>query len=355
MNVVVVDTSRSEGPRLHGVLTRRGVPARLAVERPRAVGLLEEEAADLVLLCARRPDAEVLGFAEHLRERLVLEPASLQIVCEPLDDDAVVQVFDAGIDAVVPWGAGEEQLVARVAAVARQLDRVERKATAAPFRAGDEDGAGLPTRLIYRSNAWRSSAVLLREIVARFFSHAALPVSVDVDGALDRAAACFLTSHVHGAQIRCGVGANNESVRVLAAKFFGHDADHLVDDMLAELASVLAGALKTRLAHELLPFTAGLPFALPASELTRPTTTYAHRTQLAFAIGHAQLRIQLGLSAKALSSVDVALLLEGMIIAHDLVDARGLLLRRGTRLSSSMVKKLRELLPPHERIQVMLS
>ncbi len=188
------------------------------------------------------------------------------------------------------------------------------------------------------------------------FSHQAVLYDLDDEDRplLDRAAVNFLTSSAHGVQIRIGVGVEERSGSILTAKFVGRDGDHLVDDMLLELANTLSGALKKDFGLELLPFTPGLPVLLPPRELTRPSMIFSHTRQAVYEIGHERLMLHLGMASKALFSIDVQNLSEGLILAQDLRGARGdLLLRRGTRLSGSMVQKLVDRLRPRTRLQVM--
>lgn len=357
MHLVIHDPGNHEGLRIERALRGRGIPAVVSIDQRRTTALLEADRADVVLLCARTFSAETLAFAEELRSRLVLEPAQLQLVTGPLQDEDTAQVFDAGFDAIIPWGSSDAVLVSRIAAAERLLDRCERKPDAESFHAGAEDSAALPQRLVTRSNTWRGALETLREVVAGFYSHQThLRELADDDDEprIDRAAVNFLTGSANGVQLRVGVGVDEASGSILAAKFVGHDGDHLIDDMLTELANTLTGALKKQLGLELLAFTAGIPVLLAPRDLTRPTTLFVHRHQAIFEIGRARLLLQLGMTSKALFTVDIENLTEGLILAQDLHGARGeLMLRRGTRLSHSMIHKLADRLPARTRLQVM--
>jgi hypothetical protein len=145
-----------------------------------------------------------------------------------------------------------------------------------------------------------------------------------------------------------------ESGEALSARFFGGNASSLVDDMLTELSSVLAGALKAHFGVELIAFTVGLPLPLAPAEFVHPTGSFIHQHRFGFDIGRGRLYVHLGMSTRAIVGVEVDGLLEGMILAADLFGDHGdLLLRRGTRLSSSMVQRLRTHLPPRLSVQVM--
>ncbi len=356
MNVVIYDPSNTEGPRLQQGLKDRGVPAQATNDPMRLMNLIKQQRTELVLLCTQKFATEMMGIAENLREHHVLEPSQIQLVIDKIDEADAIHAFESGIDSFVPWGCDIEYLAARIAAVCRVLERCDRKVGAPAFKPGGENASDLPLRLIFRSNAWKSAPEKLREVCGRFLGQAATNASIGFDAAppVEKAAAIPLMSGAHGVQIRIGVGADSKSALLLAGKLFGPDAKDLVDDMLGEVGNVLMGAMKTHFAAEQLPFTGGLPVPLPPRELTLPTTPFAHRHLFALDIGGARLTLHLGMQSKASSSVPVGELREGMIIARDIVNDRGLLLLKGgTRLSTTMINKLTDLLPPRLAVQVM--
>jgi hypothetical protein len=356
MNVLVYDPSQTEGPRLFQLLKQRGVPVLIAHDPMRLVAMTKQARTDLVLLCAEKFSPELMGVAENLRENHILEPSQIQLVTGPLDEPDAIHAFESSIDSVIPWGCDAEYLAARISAVGRVLERCDRKIGAPPFKPGGENAADLPLRLIFRSNAWRTAPEKLREIVGQFLGQAATNASIGFDAAppVEKAASIPLMSGAHGVQIRIAVGADNKSALALAGKLFGPDAKDLVDDMFGEVANVVMGAMKNHFSAEQLAFTGGLPSALPPKELTASATPFAHRHLFAFDIGGARLTMHLGMESKASSAVTVNELREGMVIARDLVNERGmLLLKGGTRLSSTMINKLADLLPARTSVPVM--
>jgi hypothetical protein len=356
MNVLIYDPSQTEGPRLFHLLKERGVPAMIAHDPMRLVSMTKQARTDLVLLCTAKFAPELMGIAENLRENHILEPSQIQLVTGALDEADGIHAFESGIDSILPWGCDAEYLAARISAVGRVMERCERKIGAPPFKPGGENAADLPLRLIFRSNAWRTAPEKLREIVGQFLGQAATNASIGFDAAppIEKAASIPLMSGAHGVQIRIAVGADNKSALALAGKLFGPDAKDLVDDMFGEVANVVMGAMKNHFSAEQLAFTGGLPSALPPRELTASATPFAHRHLFAFDIGGARLTMHLGMESKASSAVTVLELREGMVIARDLVNDRGmLLLKGGTRLSSTMINKLADLLPPRTSVPVM--
>jgi CheY-like chemotaxis protein len=356
MNVIVYDPSQTEGQRLSQALKDRGVPVGFTNDPMRLVNLIKQQRTDLVLLCTQKFSTEMMGVAENLRENHILEPSQIQLVIDKIDEADAIHAFESGIDSFIPWGCDIAYLSARISAVGRVLERCDRKVGAPPFKPGGDNAADLPLRLIFRSNAWKAAPEKLREVCGQFLGQAATNASIGFDAAppIEKAAAIPLMSGAHGVQIRIGVGADSKSALMLASKLFGPDAKDLVDDMLGEVGNVLMGAMKTHFAAENLPFTGGLPVALPPRELTLPTTAFTHRHLFALDIGGARLTLHLGMQSKASSSLVVSDLREGMIIARDIVNDRGLLLLKGgTRLSTTMVNKLVDLLPPRMPVQVM--
>jgi hypothetical protein len=356
MNVLIYDPSQTEGLRLFNLLKERGVPAMFAQDPIRLVSMTKQARTDLVLLCTEKASPELMGIAENLREHHLLEPSQIQLVTGPLDEADGIHAFESGIDSILPWGCDAEYLAARIASVVRVLERCERKLGAPPFKPGGENGANLPLRLIFRSKAWRTAPETLRVIVGQFLGQAATNASIGFDAApqIEKAASIPLMSSVHGVQIRIAIGADNKSALALAGKLFGPDAKDLVDDMFGEVANVVMGAMKNHFSAEQLAFTGGLPLALPPKELTASATPFAHRHLFAFDIGGARLTMHLGMESKPSAAVTVIELREGMVIARDILNDRGtLLLKGGTRLSSTMVNKLVDLLPPLTSVPVM--
>jgi hypothetical protein len=353
MNVLIYDPSQTEGPRLLALLKERSVPASIAHDPLRLVAMTKQARTDLVLLCTERFAPELMGVAENLRVNHILEPSQIQLVTGPLDEADGIHAFESGIDSILPWGCDAEYLAARISAVGRVLERCDRKVNAPPFKPGGDGVADLPLRMICRTNAWRTAPEKLREIVGQFLGQAATNASIGFDAAppIEKAASIALTNGSHGVQIRIAIGADEKSALSLAGKLFGPDAKDLLDDMLGEVANVVMGAMKNHFSAEQLPFTGGLPTPLAPREVIAPATPFAHRHLFAFDIGGARLTMHLGMQTRPPSSVTVAELREGMVIARDLVNERGmLLLKGGTRLSTTMINKLTDLLP--EKMQV---
>lgn len=134
---------------------------------------------------------------------------------------------------------------------------------------------------------------------------------------------------------------------------FGEGED-LVSDMLGELCNVFMGTLKSTLSAENIPYTGGLPSAVEPELILRPQVTYQHQSAFVLHLSDARLVVHVGLRSKANSFVPLKSLAEGMVLAKDVFNMRGVMLvTSGTRLSSSMVEKLRTNLDPKIKVEVM--
>lgn len=355
MNIVVFDASRSEGPRLSGLLKDMGLSSSTTDDPVRLVALIGQAPTRLVLLCSEVFSPEILGVAETLRERHVLEPSQIQLVTRHLDESDAIHVMAASIDGVIPWGCSAEYLQAKVGSVTRVLERCERIVSAPPFKSGGND-ADLPLRLMSRTNAWRAAPERIRGVVGQTLGQSArVIVPVEEDKLIiEKATSITLTNGAQGVVMRIALGAEFRHAQALTAKLFGDGANDLIDDMLGELANISMGALKNAFGAEQVGFTGGLPAPLSPTEVLKPRATYPFRQIFAIEVGQgSRLNVHLGMMARASSQVTVGELCEGMVTARDLISDHGmLLLKGGTRLSTTMIMKLHDLLPPRQLIPV---
>lgn len=355
MNIVVFDTSRSEGPRLSGLIKDMGLTSTTTDDPVRLIALIGQAPTRLVLLCSEVFSPEVLGVAETLRERHILEPSQILLVTRHLDESDAIHAMAASIDGVVPWGCGAGYLQAKIGSVTRVLERCERIVNAPPFKPGGSD-EDIPLRLLSRTNAWRTAPERMREVVGQTLGQSArviVPIEED-QVLLEKATNITLTNGAQGVVLRIALGAEFRHAQALTAKLFGEGSNDLIDDMLGELANISMGAVKNVFGSEQIGFTGGLPGALTPGEVLKPRATYPYRQVFAIEVGQGpRLVVHLGMMARSSSQVTVSELREGMVTARDLFNDHGLLLLKGgTRLSTTMIMKLHDILPPREAIPV---
>jgi hypothetical protein len=88
----------------------------------------------------------------------------------------------------------------------------------------------------------------------------------------------------------------------------------------------------------------------------RPALTYKLQEAFSLNLVDAKLIVHLGLRSKANLDVAVVGLKEGMVLAKDVFNPKGLLMvNAGTRLSATMIEKLRTVLSAKQSVQVMAS
>lgn len=158
----------------------------------------------------------------------------------------------------------------------------------------------------------------------------------------------------HGLELRIAIGTDVHSGKGLAMHIFGADDTELAADMVGELGNLFMGALKAAFSNEGFGFAAGLPETLPTDQLLRPSITYAHQEAFTLVAGDATLVVHLGVRSRGNQVVWASGLREGMVIATDVHNVRGVMLvGRGARLSQNMIEGLRLVLPQKSAVEVM--
>lgn len=360
MNVVILGIDKNEATRVKSSFRSGEHTFTVVNEVPKLIpGLLAQPAA-LVLLCVERPSPQIVELIGQLRAEAVLEPAQIQLIAPVVDEVTAVKAFQAGLDGVIPKGSSPAYLVQRLAAVERVLATVERKASAPAARSSGGPAAvtttagGLAT--ITRAQAWKAVPERLAQAASQFYGLPAKPaeVAAAVSPHLDAARSVVLSSAPHSVDMRLVVGADHGSTHELARHLFGEADEGLVADMLGELSNIFMGALKTAFSGEEIQFTSGLPSAVPVGELMTPSFSFAQRHIVSIEVGSARICVSVGIRSNAPSVVPLSDVAEGMVLSKDVLSERGMLLvSSGTRLSETMIEKLRSLLPAKAPIEVL--
>ena len=125
-------------------------------------------------------------------------------------------------------------------------------------------------------------------------------------------------------------------------------------DLMSELSNILMGAVKAEMGDDGLAFTGGLPEELSAEQVLASPAKYGAQTAFTLQSGESLLTIHVGVRSKGNIQLESDDLAEGMVLAKDLFNEQGLLLANGgTRLSTSMVKRLRGLIPHAKSVEIM--
>ncbi len=333
------------------------------------------EKPHLVLLEVTRENSSALETIRRVRDLAGVPPFLFYLLGgADLSHSFLREAYDAGIDGDLRQPFGPEFLASRINAATRLARRPEPSPIAkpaAPVRSlngaapkVNSGAAAAPpenpmseseTQLMnaMQSQTWRNASKLIQEMGSKFL---ALPVLLGAEAAApipSLGCAISLSHAAHQLEARIAIGADSRSARRLAVHMFGDEGDDLMGDMLNELANLFMGALKTSFSAESLAFTGGLPENISADYVLRPPATYKRQETFSMAIADSRLLVYVGMRSKANLFLASTGLREGMVVAKDVFNARGLMLiNGGTRLSLNMVEKLRTLLTPKQLVEV---
>jgi hypothetical protein len=156
-------------------------------------------------------------------------------------------------------------------------------------------------------------------------------------------------------ELRLTVETDALSARTLAARAFEGEeepTEPVIRDLLGEVANTLAGAFSRAASAEGMSFTAGLPAPTSA---TSPSTTSAPVLSRWVGVAAGEVHLYVSCVARVKPNVRIRTgeLREGMILANDLTNESGaLLVRAGTRLTSSTVNRVQKMVAGHEIVEV---
>ncbi|MBS2025945.1 MAG: hypothetical protein JST92_26400, partial [Deltaproteobacteria bacterium] len=149
------------------------------------------------------------------------------------------------------------------------------------------------------------------------------------------------------------VATNETSARALAVHLFGEAGPELEADMIGEVANICMGTIKQSFSREALAFTSGLPEAIESPKFPLYTASCFRQEAFSLVVNGARLAMRIGVSSRRNVLVTLAQLHEGMVLAKDLYNVKGmLLLASGTRLSTTAVERLSLALQPKQMIEV---
>lgn len=382
MRIVTV-ADEAESAQLCHVLRAGGHTVVEARGEPDMISAINTHSAQLVVLGAGAPVATVAALARAVGTTAA-RPHTL-LIHGGVSDDYVAQIIEAGADGDVRKPLSPRYFAARLAAVKRRtedqrgaaarpaesLSRTvdpavraaestprapEKKSADVPAAApGSAPGRSSPVVLVSRSAVWGSVLERLREVASRFLTmdvrRSELPQGFEPEGL---GASILLLGAASELETRIAIAVDAQSASSLAMHLFGdHDAG-LAQEVLNELTNIFMGTLKTAFSNENIVFTGGLPQAAPVGGVLRPPMPFRFQETALLEAGDARIVVAVGLRSRANVLVVAGELREGMVLAKDVANARGmLLLNGGTRLSAHMVERLRANVAARQEIEVM--
>ena len=312
-----------------------GHVASLAKDEKAALTALASGGFQLLLVTLRGADTAVVGLLEAMRKTVLCKSLYVLVIAHESTEDFLIRLHGAGADLCLRAPLGTALLLAQLESARRSVDALA---------AGSAGGAGTqaPLEQVSQSTTWRLAQSKVQEVAAKFLSiGVTLGEAESVGGPLSHACSITLSNVEHQVELRVAVACETACGQKLAVHMFGPEGADMVADVLSELSNILMGTLKTAFGAETISFTGGLPKALETAEVLRPLALYAHNQAFALHIADGAVLVHLSARSKANQFLALASLREGMVLAKDVFNARGLLMvHGGTRLSQTMIDKI---------------
>lgn len=310
-----------------------------------------------------RAVAEKGEFVAHRGELLpVVRLASLVAGGKPGRD------FDTGVIVVVSAGERRfavlvDELIGQHQVVAKSLGPMP----AAPIVAGGAlmsdgrvglilDPHGLMIDVVGSSPTWINALRILTTAAGKYLRAGARSVPASLhEGADGLGARITLLSVATHVEVRVSLALRTDHAKALANSLFGCNDDDVAQEVVSELANIFMGGLKTSFSKDVLPFTGGLPELCSVDRLTVANASDRYQQVGGIEVGGGTLWVHVAMRSRARRAVLPTALTEGMVLALDVLDARGApLFDRGVRLSLNMIDTVRQRASPTRAIEVIL-
>jgi len=391
VKILVVGPDSVERERVVASLLDVGYAVQIAERLDRAASLVELERPHVVLLGLELPFARCV---EGIRQLRAISGSGayiyLAMYCQELTDAQLMLSYEAGIDyhlsapidclylhgcllaAARVTGAGDvtgglrvraegSQAVLAVPAGGSPLSRPA-ASSSVPFEveptiavAGAPEVLGVPVGTeIYGSPAWNGLPNEIMMAMSTFLGLSVEESSSNEAIVPELVTGISLTNTDHGFELRMSVGVDRDSAIALSEQVCGEGDVELATDVLREVANLVMGTVKTTLGKNSGAYAAGLPVVLTSEGLASFGGACRYHHAFVAAVGGARIAVRCGIVTSTRNAkLAVASLGEGMVLASDIHGSRGMMLvRRGTRLSASVVEKIRRALPGTRMVDV---
>ncbi len=164
-----------------------------------------------------------------------------------------------------------------------------------------------------------------------------------------------MTMTQNQAQVQIGVGLSLASANQITTMMFDmpDPPGEMIQDLLREFANTSGGAFKRAAEHDNVDITTGLPSDVTPADFNSQESADQKHFVLYNEEHQVQIFVEVELRSKGLQKITVKDLKEGMVLSKDLLNSNGMLLvRSGTRLTSSNVERLTRLVDDHVMVEV---
>jgi CheY-like chemotaxis protein len=362
MKVLCVIKDNNELARTIVAMRELGHEALWAKSEGEAKTRLAASIPDVVLVDSAYQLPEVLSLVTLVRAMDAKRYVFVLLMTTAASDGILQPAYEAGCDGDFRKGATTAQWSPRLGAIARILNAptigkvrsIATSTTAADAGAPVDAGPLSPAEAIARSATWQNLTRELSAVASSFLTVpvAAGPAESEIQG-LGIATGIVLSNVEQQTEVRIALATDKNSASHLTVHLFGEDTLDLEADMLNELANMSMGALKTGFGRDTIRFTGGLPEPLGLDRFYRYGAACQRQESFTLVIQGAKILVRVGIATKQNQMVALAVVCEGMVLAKDVFNAQGMLmLRAGTRLSSTAADRLRAALEPKRSIEV---
>jgi CheY-like chemotaxis protein len=368
VKVLAVDADVAELAKTAAALKEVGHEVRTARSDGDARALMAEAPPQVMLIDAALLTGPCAQLVRHLRGLRAKHYVTVFATGKAPTEAQLCSAFEAGCDAELRLPMSGTSLRARLR-TAERLGTVEVDAKSAQAWVDTARGplppkpapalpeaadTGVTAESIARTSTWRALAAEVQAMATTLLTLNVTVGEVEPNAPPNNLASGIILSNVeHQLELRVALAADSVSANALAVHMFGEAGPGLEADMLGEITNQAMGVLKSSFGREHFAFTGGLPEAIPPGSFYQFGATCPHQVSFALVVQGARILVRVGVRSKRNSQVLGTSLVEGMVLAKDVFNARGmLLLAGGTRLSLTAIERLRGSLAPKQLVEV---
>ena len=360
MQVLLIDNDKRPRELAARFLSEAGHEVEMVGDIHAAMRLLERRQPDTILLDLSCPGGKILDFLSWLRGiESVKRPYVIMTLSRSGFPPELKSALSHGGDDFVrkPWVA--EELLFRVETLTRQVVHASASQACAsgPARGAQERHLDLNSGEDLTSlSCWTTADRIMASDLSEMLGINLLIKPVQ-EGLLHSsyAAQIPMTITQNKAQVQIGIGCQEEAATFLTTQLFGvsEPPHEMIQDLLREFANVVGGAFKRVAEQDHVFMTTGLPEDIQPGEFSSKKSVEQKHFELFDADQTVRIFIEIELRSKGLQKLLVGELREGMVLSRDLLNTNGMLLvRSGTRLTSSNVERLCRLVPDTTSVEV---
>jgi CheY-like chemotaxis protein len=350
MQVLIVDASSQDRDLARRYLEAEGHEVSVAAEAQGALAALEKRAPEIVVLDSLLAGMPAIQLIERVRQKETATRAYVILVSARPAVTELTAAIQAGADDYMRKPLNREELVIRVGALARI------KGWAAKVFGGTASVIDLGNAEITRLQAWQKvDRSIMKDMSGLIGQTLAPPAPTATVEPCVIGAQIPLTLAAENTEVRLTVGVDQASIPALCELCLGDPGAPVeaLRDVLREFANTAGGAFLRTASQEGVSLTSGLPVDLTADSFSVSEQGASQRFVVATRTGSVHVSFALEVLSRALRRVNVTQLTEGMVVARDLhTEAGAILVPAGTRLTSSQIRRMNEVLARHVTFDV---